>query len=147
MSRRIWFGTKPTGGGAPRSVDAWIVHRDADTNAGSMKRLTIDIPASLHRDDERIRMITQATPRDLLGYLSQLNLADWLTARAIPTTPRTMSRVLKRAHDQGSLLWCGQQANLDLLAAPTTQGTDNDKTGTPQSQRQTTTLHRSGRFP
>ena len=76
--------------------------------------------ARMQRYDERIQLIAQAIPTDLLGYLSHVNLADWLTRHGIPTSPRTMSQVLKRANEQGSLLWRGDQAALDL-----TQGDPN----------------------
>ena len=49
MSKKISIGTKPTGAAAPQSVDAWVVHRDIDSEPGAMKRLTIDIPEGLHR--------------------------------------------------------------------------------------------------
>ena len=49
MSKKISIGTKPTGAAAPPSVDAWVVNRDTGGEPGAMKRLTIDIPASLHR--------------------------------------------------------------------------------------------------
>ena len=49
MSKKISIGTKPTGGGAPPTVDAWVGKGDAGRGPGSMKRLTIDIPESLHR--------------------------------------------------------------------------------------------------
>ena len=49
MSKKISIGTKPTGAAAPPSVDAWVVNRDTGGEPGSMKRLTIDIPESLHR--------------------------------------------------------------------------------------------------
>ena len=49
MSKKISIGTKPTGAVAPPSVDAWVENRDTDGEPGAMKRLTIDIPESLHR--------------------------------------------------------------------------------------------------
>ena len=49
MSKKISIGTKPTGGGAPPTVDAWVGKGDTGRESGSMKRLTIDIPESLHR--------------------------------------------------------------------------------------------------
>ena len=33
----------------PTHVDSWVENRDNDNNPESMKRLTIDIPESLHR--------------------------------------------------------------------------------------------------
>ena len=73
------------------------------------------------RHDERIQVIAREIPTDLLGYLSHVNLADWLTRRGIPTSPRTMSQVMKRADEQGALLWRGDQSTLDLPAPDTTQ--------------------------
>lgn len=47
-AKKIAFGTKPTNKPAPVAADAWVDSRDAgETEA--MKRLTIDIPESLHR--------------------------------------------------------------------------------------------------
>ena len=68
----------------------------------------------MQRHDERIQQIAQTIPPDLLRYLSHVNLADWLTRRGIPTSPRTMSRAMKRADDRGALLWRGEQAALEL---------------------------------
>ena len=49
MSKKISIGTKPTVAAAPPSVDAWIADRDTGGKPDSLKRLTIDIPESLHR--------------------------------------------------------------------------------------------------
>lgn len=46
MTKKIAFGTKPTNKPAP--VDTWVENR-AEGEAEAMKRLTIDIPESLHR--------------------------------------------------------------------------------------------------
>ncbi|AMW35850.1 hypothetical protein HEQ62_10525 [Haematospirillum jordaniae] len=46
MSKKVSIGTRPTTKSAPVSADAWVDSRDAEE---PMKRLTIDIPASLHR--------------------------------------------------------------------------------------------------
>ena len=45
-TKKIAFGTKPTNKSAP--VDAWVDSRTAGEGE-AMKRLTIDIPESLHR--------------------------------------------------------------------------------------------------
>ena len=47
-AKKIAFGTKPTNKPAPVAADAWVDNRDAG-EAEAMKRLTIDIPESLHR--------------------------------------------------------------------------------------------------
>lgn len=47
-TKKIAFGTKPTNKPAPVAADAWVDSRDAG-EAEAMKRLTIDIPESLHR--------------------------------------------------------------------------------------------------
>ena len=52
MSKKIAFGAKPTT--KPASADAWVEDRSAAAaavagEADPMKRLTIDIPESLHR--------------------------------------------------------------------------------------------------
>lgn len=48
MNKKITFGTKPTNKPAPAAADAWVENRDAG-EAEKMKRLTIDITESLHR--------------------------------------------------------------------------------------------------
>ena len=73
------------------------------------------------RDEKRIKLIAKKIPKDLLKYLSHADLADWLTSREIPTTRRTMSRVMKRAADEGSLLWRGKQGAIALSASDTAQ--------------------------
>ncbi len=46
MTKKIAFGTKPVPqAAAPVSPDRWVAAREAED---STKRLTIDIPASLH---------------------------------------------------------------------------------------------------
>ena len=50
MTKKIAFGTKPTNKPAiATSADEWVGKRDA-AEVESMKRLTIDIPESLHRN-------------------------------------------------------------------------------------------------
>lgn len=47
-TKKIAFGTKPTNKSPPGLADTWVDSRDAD-EPEAMKRLTIDIPESLHR--------------------------------------------------------------------------------------------------
>ncbi len=47
-TKKISFGTKPTSNPTLAPVEAWVDSRTADEVA-VMKRLTIDIPESLHR--------------------------------------------------------------------------------------------------
>lgn len=47
MTKKISIGTKPTNKAAPEA-DAWVENR-SDSEVEPMKRLTIDIPESLHR--------------------------------------------------------------------------------------------------
>lgn len=47
-AKKIAFGTKPTNKPAPATVDTWVDSR-AEGEAEAMKRLTIDVPESLHR--------------------------------------------------------------------------------------------------
>lgn len=47
-TKKIAFGTKPTNKPAPVAADAWVESRDAG-KVEATKRLTIDIPESLHR--------------------------------------------------------------------------------------------------
>ena len=46
MSKRVTSGSKPTARPAPETADEWVNNRGG---AEEMKRLTFDIPASLHR--------------------------------------------------------------------------------------------------
>lgn len=50
MSKKIQIGARPTGApvGAPAAADAWVDSREQGA-AEAMKRLTIDVPESLHR--------------------------------------------------------------------------------------------------
>lgn len=47
-TKKIAFGTKPTNKPAPVAADAWVESREAG-EVEATKRLTIDIPESLHR--------------------------------------------------------------------------------------------------
>ncbi|EJF79006.1 plasmid partition protein ParG [Bartonella doshiae] len=47
MNKKIKIGTKPTNKSMPVTVDAWIESRQG--NMDKTKRLTIDVPESLHR--------------------------------------------------------------------------------------------------
>ena len=50
MNKKVTIGTKPTARAAPAAaVDSWVENREDDNDPKSMKRLTIDIPESLHR--------------------------------------------------------------------------------------------------
>ena len=46
--KRVAIGTKPSNKPAPVAADAWVENR-ASAEPEAMKRLTIDIPESLHR--------------------------------------------------------------------------------------------------
>lgn len=48
MTKKISFGAKPSSKPAPEAADSWVENR-ASGAAEPMKRLTIDIPESLHR--------------------------------------------------------------------------------------------------
>jgi hypothetical protein len=51
MTKKIYFGPKPPGGGEipPKlDVDAWVEGREVKPMVKSYKRLTLDIPPSLH---------------------------------------------------------------------------------------------------
>ena len=50
MNKKVSIGTKPKSRGESAAVDSWVENRDSDSNPESMKRLTIDIPESLHRE-------------------------------------------------------------------------------------------------
>lgn len=47
-TKRVSIGAKPTNKPAPVAADAWVENRSPETSE-VMKRLTIDIPESLHR--------------------------------------------------------------------------------------------------
>jgi hypothetical protein len=49
MSKKVSIGTKPTTKPAPAAADAWVENRTTGDEPEQMKRLTIDVPASLHR--------------------------------------------------------------------------------------------------
>ncbi|WP_273789457.1 hypothetical protein [Bartonella sp. ML70XJBT] len=48
MNKKIKIGTKPTNKSIPLTADAWVGISKGNANGG-MKRLTIDIPETLHR--------------------------------------------------------------------------------------------------
>ncbi|UNE53769.1 hypothetical protein [Bartonella machadoae] len=48
MNKKIKIGTKPTHKSIPLTADAWV-ESHKDKRDGAMKRLTIDVPESLHR--------------------------------------------------------------------------------------------------
>ena len=48
-TKKIKFGAKPTNQPAPAAVDTWVESRTATDTPEPMKRLTIDVPGSLHR--------------------------------------------------------------------------------------------------
>ena len=49
MNKKVSIGTKPTSRGETVAVDSWVENRDSANSPEAMKRLTIDIPESLHR--------------------------------------------------------------------------------------------------
>ena len=48
-TKKVSIGTKPTNKPAPAAADAWVEHRSTGDEMEAMKRLTIDVPESLHR--------------------------------------------------------------------------------------------------
>lgn len=48
--KKISFGARPSTRTLPQEAESWIDNREATDGPEPMKRLTIDIPASLHRD-------------------------------------------------------------------------------------------------
>ncbi|WP_142416977.1 hypothetical protein [Bartonella massiliensis] len=48
MNKKIKIGTKPTSKSIPLTADAWIGSQKGSMSGG-VKRLTIDIPETLHR--------------------------------------------------------------------------------------------------
>lgn len=49
MSKKVTISTKPTSKNAQASADEWVESRSSGSEPEPMKRLTIDIPESLHR--------------------------------------------------------------------------------------------------
>lgn len=47
-TKKIQMGTRPTAKAVPEAADEWVASRDAGGKE-TMKRLTIDVPESLHR--------------------------------------------------------------------------------------------------
>ena len=48
-TKKVQIGTKPTNKPAPVAADAWVESRANGDEPEPMKRLTIDVPESLHR--------------------------------------------------------------------------------------------------
>lgn len=48
-TKKVSIGTKPTSKPAPTAADAWVESRTPAEGPEPMKRLTIDVPTSLHR--------------------------------------------------------------------------------------------------
>lgn len=49
MSKKVTIGVKPTSKSTQASADEWVENRNTGNAPEPMKRLTIDIPESLHR--------------------------------------------------------------------------------------------------
>ena len=52
-TKKVSIGTKPTNKPAPAAADAWVESRSNGDEPEAMKRLTIDVPESLHRAIKR----------------------------------------------------------------------------------------------
>lgn len=48
-TKKVSIGAKPTSKPAPATADAWVESRSNGCDPEPMKRLTIDVPESLHR--------------------------------------------------------------------------------------------------
>ena len=48
-TKKVSIGAKPSSKPAPAAADAWVESRVPAEGPEPMKRLTIDVPASLHR--------------------------------------------------------------------------------------------------
>ena len=48
-TKKVSIGAKPTSKPAPAAADAWVESRTPAEGPEPMKRLTIDIPAGLHK--------------------------------------------------------------------------------------------------
>lgn len=74
MSKKVAFGAKPQpASSAARSADEWVQNRPAEQAAAvtgePMKRLTIDVPASLHT---RIKVSCTLRGRKIADELREL---------------------------------------------------------------------------
>jgi hypothetical protein len=49
MRKQVAIGRRPTAKPEPVPADQWVEHRATAEDSEPMKRLTIDVPASLHR--------------------------------------------------------------------------------------------------
>ncbi|MGL4716592.1 MAG: hypothetical protein ACRCWL_11930 [Aeromonas sp.] len=49
MSKKVTIGVKPTSKSTQASADEWVENRNTGNAPEPIKRLTIDIPESLHR--------------------------------------------------------------------------------------------------
>jgi hypothetical protein len=49
MNKKVTIGAKPTNKPVPAAADAWVDSRVSGDEKEPIKRLTIDIPESLHR--------------------------------------------------------------------------------------------------
>ena len=49
MNKKVTIGTKPTSKNTQTSADEWVESRSSGSEPEPMKRLTIDVPESLHR--------------------------------------------------------------------------------------------------
>ena len=52
-TKKVSIGAKPTNKPAPAAADAWVESRSNGDEPEAMKRLTIDVPESLHRAIKR----------------------------------------------------------------------------------------------
>jgi hypothetical protein len=48
-NKKISIGVKPTTKNTPETADKWVESRTVSSKVERMKRLTIDVPESLHR--------------------------------------------------------------------------------------------------
>ncbi|EAU0274700.1 hypothetical protein BH016_25195 [Salmonella enterica] len=48
-TKKVQIGTRPSNKPAPVAADAWVESRSNGDEPEQMKRLTIDVPESLHR--------------------------------------------------------------------------------------------------
>jgi hypothetical protein len=70
MTKKVAFGTQPAAKSKPASADNWVQTRSTDSE--SMKRLTIDIPADLHR---RLKLIAASKSVNMVDLLR-----EWIEA-------------------------------------------------------------------
>ncbi len=79
--KKIAFGTKPTASTGPATLDDWVADRPTRTTEPT-KRLTIDVPVSLH---QRIKVQCTLQGQNMADVLRAILQAQFGTESAVST--------------------------------------------------------------